>query len=163
MADELQIKPAEAEHMPLVLAFIRELAEFEKLSHEVVATEESLRASLLGPDRTAEAVIAYWADEPVGFAVFFHNFSTFVGRPGLYLEDLYVRPAHRGKGFGMDLMRYLARLAVERNCARFEWAVLDWNEKAIRFYKSLGAEAMGDWTVYRLTGETMSHLADGDR
>ena len=161
MADRLRIVPAEVSHVSIVLEFIRELADFEKLSDQVVATEESLHAALFGPDRTAEALIAYLADEPVGFALFFHNFSTCVGRRGLYLEDLYVRPAHRGKGTGLRLMRHLARVAAERQCGRFEWAVLDWNEEAIRFYESLGAEAMSDWTVYRLSGDALSRLADG--
>ncbi len=138
MADDLRIVTVEPIHVPIVLSFIRELADFEKLADQVVATEESLHASLFGPDRTVESLIAYWSDEPVGYALFFHNFSTCVGRRGLYLEDLYVRPAHRSKAIGVRLMRHLAQVAVERKCGRFEWAVLDWNEKAIRFYESLG-------------------------
>ena len=162
MPNELRIIPAEAAHVPLVLQFIHELAEYEKLTYSVVATEELLHESLFGADPKAEAVLAFWADEPAGFALFFHNFSTFLGRPGLYLEDLFIRPAYRGKGIGQAMMRHLAKLAVERNCARFEWWVLDWNDKAIRFYESLGAQAMSDWTVFRMTGDALTRLAAGD-
>ena len=118
-----------------------------------------MHESLFGANPKVEAVLALLADEPAGFALFFHNFSTFFGRPGLYLEDLFVRPAYRGKGIGQALMRHLAKLAVERKCGRFEWWVLDWNEKAIHFYESLGAEAMSDWTVYRVSGEALARLA----
>ncbi|MCH9033646.1 MAG: GNAT family N-acetyltransferase [Planctomycetes bacterium] len=162
MPNELRIIPAEAAHVPLVVQFIHELAEYEKLTYSVVATEELLHESLFGANPKVEAVLAYWADEPAGFALFFHNFSTFLGRPGLYLEDLFIRPAYRGKGIGQAMMRHLAKLAVERKCGRFEWWVLDWNEKAIRFYESLGAQAMSDWTVYRVTGEALTRLAAGD-
>ncbi len=137
------------------------MAEYERLSHEVVATEEVLRESLFGERRVAEALLGYVGGEPAAFALFFHNFSTFLGRPGLYLEDLYVRPEHRGAGVGKALLRRLARLAKERGCGRLEWWVLDWNEPAIRFYKNLGAEPMDDWTVYRLTGEKLDELAGG--
>ena len=126
-----------------------------------MATEETLHESLFGQRRTAEVVIADASGEPVGFALFFHNFSTFLGRPGIYLEDLFVRPEQRGKGYGRVLLQYLARLAVERNCGRLEWWVLDWNADAIRFYKRLGAEPMDDWTVFRVAGEALERLASG--
>ena len=159
MDDSLRIEPASEAQVPLILEFIRGLAEYEKLSDEVVATEASLRQSLFGPRPDAEVVIAYADDEPAGFALFFHNYSTFLGRRGLYLEDLFVKPAFRGRGVGRALLQHLARVAVERGCGRFEWWVLDWNEPAIRFYQSLGARPMGDWTVYRLTGPALEALA----
>lgn len=143
----------------LILQFIRELAEYERLAHDVVATEETLRASLFGEPRRAEVVLAERGGEPAGFALFFHNFSTFVGRPGLYLEDLFVRPAFRGHGIGRELLACLARVAVERDCGRFEWAVLDWNEPAIGFYKALGARPMNDWKVFRIDGDALLKLA----
>jgi GNAT superfamily N-acetyltransferase len=143
-----------------ILGFIKELAEYERLSHEVVATEEILRASLFEGRRVAEVVLAELAEKPVGFALFFHNFSTFLGRPGIYLEDLYVTPAMRGKGIGAALLSYLGRLACERGCGRLEWAVLDWNEPAIAFYRRLGAQPMKDWTVFRVTGPELTRLAD---
>ncbi len=158
----LNIRVADEGDVPLILSFIKELAEYEKLADGVVATEDTLRESLFGERRTAEVVIADAGGEPVGFAVFFHNFSTFLGRPGIYLEDLYVRPEHRGKGYGRALLQYLARLAVERKCGRLEWWVLDWNADAIRFYKRLGAEPMDDWTVFRVAGEALESLARGD-
>jgi GNAT superfamily N-acetyltransferase len=158
---DLEIRPATEADVPLLLTLIRELAEYEKLSHEVVATEEVLRESLFGGRRVAEALLGHVAGEPAAFALFFHNFSTFLGRPGLYLEDLYVRPEHRGGGVGRAMLRRLARLAKERGCGRLEWWVLDWNEPAIRFYKSLGAEPMDDWTVYRVAGEALDRLAEG--
>lgn len=145
--------------MPLVLQFIRDLAEYERLAHAVVATEANIRAGLFGPRRTAEAVLAYWDGVPAGFALFFHNFSTFAGKPGIYLEDLFVKPELRGKGIGKGLLAHLARLARERDCARLEWAVLDWNEPSIRFYKSLGAEPMDEWTIYRVSGNALDRLA----
>lgn len=152
---------ATAEDTPLILSFIRELAEYEELSHEVVTTEEVLRASLFGERPFAEVLLTFVEDEPAGFALFFHNFSTFLGKPGIYLEDLYVRPEHRGAGAGRALLSYLARLAVERGCGRLEWWVLDWNEPAVGFYKRIGAWAMDDWTVYRLTGDALERLAGG--
>lgn len=160
MAD-IAIRPATVEDTPLILSFIRELAEYEKLSHEVVATEEALRASLFGERPFAEVLLAFVRGEPLGFALFFHNFSTFLGKPGIYLEDLYVRPEHRGTGAGRALLARLARLAVERGCGRLEWWVLDWNEPAVGFYKRIGARAMDDWTVYRLTGDALERLAGG--
>ncbi len=157
---ELEIHPATEEDVPLLLRFVKELAEYENLSHEVSATEEVLKESLFGGRRVAEALLAYLGDEPVGFALFFHNFSTFLGRPGIYLEDLYVRPEFRGSGIGRTLLAHLAKLAKERGCGRLEWWVLDWNEPSIGFYKSLGAVAMDDWTVYRVTGEALEKLSD---
>lgn len=158
---EVGIRPATAEDVPLILSFIRELADYEHLSHEVVATEEALRESLFGKRPFAEVLLAFVGEDPAGFALFFHNFSTFLGKPGIYLEDLYVRPEHRGAGAGRALLSHLARLAVERGCGRLEWWVLDWNEPSIGFYERLGATAMDDWTVYRLTGDTLTDLASG--
>jgi GNAT superfamily N-acetyltransferase len=159
--DSLRIEKARETDISLILSFIRELAEYERLSHEVVATEELLRESLFGESARAEVVIAYYDEQAVGFALFFHNFSTFVGRPGIYLEDLYVQPQARGLGIGRALLVYLARLAKERRCGRLEWAVLDWNEPAIRFYKNLGAVPMDEWTVFRTTGAALDKLAEG--
>jgi GNAT superfamily N-acetyltransferase len=135
------------------------LAEYERMAHECKATEERVRRTVFEDPRYAECVIARLDDEPVGFALFFHNYSTFAASPGLYLEDLFVLPEHRGHGVGRALLQHLARIAVNRGCARFEWAVLHWNEPAIGFYKSLGAKPMEDWTVYRLTGEALQELA----
>ncbi|HEX5724623.1 MAG TPA: GNAT family N-acetyltransferase [Longimicrobiaceae bacterium] len=162
MPDEgsaLAIRPATEADTPLVLRFIRELAEYERLAHEVRATEEELRRTLFGPRPAAEVVIAEAGDEPVGFALFFPNYSTFLGQPGIYLEDLYVRPEARGRGTGRALLAHLAQLARERGCGRLDWAVLDWNEPAIRFYRALGARALDDWTTFRLTGEALDRLA----
>lgn len=156
---EFRIEPAAERDVPVILSLIRGLAEYERLSHEVVATEESLRESLFGARRTAEVLLGYAGDEPAGFAVFFHNYSTFLGRPGIYLEDLFVKPEWRRRGLGTQLLRRIARVAVERNCGRLEWSVLDWNEPAIAFYKKLGARAMEEWTVYRVTGEALKKLA----
>ena len=154
-----RIVEAKDADVPDILRFIRELARFEKLEHEVEATEDGLRQSLFGERRYAEAVLVEEEGERVGFALFFHNFSTFLGRPGLYLEDLYVRPEKRGKGYGKLLLRHLAELALARGCGRLEWWALDWNRGAIDFYRSLGAEPMSDWTVYRLAGDAMKRLA----
>jgi GNAT superfamily N-acetyltransferase len=153
------IKPATIDDVPLILSFIRKLAEYEKLLHKVTATEEGLRATLFGARPYAETLIAYYHNEPVGFALFFHNFSTFLGQPGIYLEDLFVEVEQRGKGFGKALLAHLAKLAQERNCGRLEWAVLNWNKPSIKFYESLGAVPMDDWTVYRLTGAALERLA----
>jgi GNAT superfamily N-acetyltransferase len=158
---ELEIRVATEEDVPLILYFIKELAEYERLSHEVSATEETLKEFLFGERRVAEALLGYLGDDPAGFALFFHNFSTFLGRPGIYLEDLYVRPEFRGTGIGRALLVHLARLAKERGCGRLEWWVLDWNEPAIEFYKSIGAVPMDDWTVYRVAGESLDKLAAG--
>lgn len=161
-APPCRIRPAVEADAPLVLALIRELAEYERLAGEVTATEADIRDALFGPAPSAEAVIAEAEEQPVGFALFFHNFSTFAGKRGLYLEDLYVRPEHRGRGIGRRLLRHLARIARDRGCHRFEWSVLDWNEPAIRFYRRLGAVPMDDWTVCRLTGAALDRLADDD-
>jgi GNAT superfamily N-acetyltransferase len=142
----------------VILQFIRDLAVYEHLEHEAVATEESLRKSLFGPRPYAEVVFACVAEEPVGFALFFHNYSTFLGRPGIYLEDLFVRPEARGQGIGKRLLTWLAQLAVERGCGRLEWAVLDWNEPSIAFYESLGAKPMDEWRIFRLTGPALTAL-----
>ena len=146
------------EDVPLILRFIRELAEYEKLRHECVATEESVRSTLFGTPRFAEVLIAETGDEPAGFALFFHSYSTSLARPGIYLEDLYVRHEFRGKGYGRALLVRLAGIARQRNCGRLEWAVLNWNEPAIGFYKSLGARPQNEWTVYRLTGKELADL-----
>ena len=157
---DFEIRPASEDDVPIILSFIKELAEYERLSHEVIATEDALRECLFGERRFAEVVIGYYGNEPVGFALFFYNFSTFLSKPGIYLEDLYVKPEFRRRGYGRALLLYLARLAKERGCGRFEWSALDWNEPAINFYKNLGAVPMDEWTVYRVTGETLSRLAD---
>ena len=159
MNPDFEIKPATIEDVPLILSFIKKLAVYERLAHEAVATEEILRETLFGERREAEVIIGYYQNKPVCFALFFHSFSTFLGRPGIYLEDLFVDEEYRGKGFGKALLVYLAQLAVERNCGRLEWAVLNWNEPAIKFYQSLGARPMDEWSVYRLTGETLKALA----
>jgi GNAT superfamily N-acetyltransferase len=150
---------ATEDDVPLLLDFIRQLAELDKLSHEVVTDEETLRASLFAERRVAEVVIAYRDAEPAGFALFFHNFSTFLGKPGIYLEDLFVVPAQRSHGIGGILLSFLAKLAADRGCGRLEWSVLLWNEDAIRFYKRLGATPMNEWTVFRIAGKTLKNLA----
>lgn len=155
----IDVRAATAEDTPLVLDFIRGLAEYERLEHECVATEERVRATLFGATPQAEVAIAWVGEEAAGFALFFHNYSTFLARRGLYLEDLFVRPAWRGRGVGRALLAHLARLALDRGCGRLEWWVLDWNEDAIAFYERLGARAMSDWTVYRLTGDALERLA----
>ncbi len=162
MPDNFEIKPATAADVPLILSFIKKLAAYEKLAHDVTATEEGLRKTLFGEHRYAEAIIGYHGGEAVGFALFFHNYSTFLGKPGIYLEDLFVDEQHRGKGFGKALLVHLAKLARERGCGRLEWWVLDWNEPSIRFYKALGAAPMDEWTVYRVTGEALDRLAEAD-
>jgi len=158
----VRIVPATEGDVPLILRLIRALAEYEKLAAAVTATEDTLHRSLFGPQKAAEVVLAYVDDEPAGFAVFFENFSTFLGVPGLYLEDLFVVPKWRRHGIGRRLLVHLARTAVERGCGRVEWTVLDWNEPAITFYRSIGARAMDDWTIYRLTGASLDALATGD-
>jgi GNAT superfamily N-acetyltransferase len=154
-----RIEQATERDVPLILRLIKALAEYEKMAHEVTATEEALRQSLFGPRPAAEVVIGYAGDEPAGFALFFHNYSTFLGQPGIYLEDLYVVPERRGHGLGKRLIAHLAALAVERGCGRLEWAVLDWNEPAIGFYRRLGARPMDQWTVFRLIGDALRQLA----
>ncbi|PBJ84037.1 N-acetyltransferase [Lysobacteraceae bacterium NML93-0399] len=153
------LRPACVDDVPAVLAMIRELAEYERLADAVVADEARLRAALFGPEPAAEVVMADVDGAPAGFALFFHTFSTFLGRRGLYLEDLFVRPAYRGRGIGLALMRHLAALALARDCGRFEWTVLDWNAPAIGFYRRLGAVAQSDWTVQRLEGASLRALA----
>jgi GNAT superfamily N-acetyltransferase len=155
----LRLRFAVAGDAPLVLSFIRQLAEYEKLSHAVKATQQEIEDTLFGPRPAAEVVLADYRDKPVGFAVFFHNFSTFVGKPGLYLEDLFVNPSARGLGIGKTLLAFLAQLAQERGCGRVEWSVLDWNRPAIDFYHTLGAQPMDDWTVFRLEQSAMEQLA----
>lgn len=159
MNTQVRIEGVRDEDVALLLRLIKALADYEQLSGEVVASETLIRDALFGPTPSAEAAIAYAGDDAVGFAVWFYNFSTFVGRPGLYLEDLFVLPEWRGRGIGRALMGHLARLAVARGCGRMEWAVLDWNEPAIRFYRSIGAQAMDGWTVYRLTGDALTRAA----
>jgi GNAT superfamily N-acetyltransferase len=156
---DVRIRPATIDDTSLILTLIRGLADYERLAHEAVVTEADIRESLFGERPAAEVLVAEVGNEAAGFALFFHNYSTFLGRRGLYLEDLFVFPAYRGQGIGLALMRRLARLAIERQCGRFEWWVLDWNESAIDFYQRLGARAMSDWTVYRLTGEPLARLA----
>ena len=153
------VRPATETDISVLLAFIRELAEYEKLTHEVSANEEQLRATLFGPRRFAEALLACADGQPMGFALFFHNYSTFLARPGLYLEDLYVQPSFRGRGFGKLLLTTVARIAVERGCGRYEWTVLDWNTPSIRFYESLGAEMKSDWRIMRVTGAALENMA----
>ncbi len=158
--EDVTIRVATPDDVPLVLAFIRDLAIYEKLEHQVVATEEGLARSLFGDTPAAEVVFAEVAGQAVGFALFFHTFSTFLGQRGLYLEDLFVQDAARGKGVGRALLAHLARLAIERGCGRLEWVVLDWNEPALQFYRGIGAEAMSAWSVQRLTGASLERLAD---
>jgi GNAT superfamily N-acetyltransferase len=159
MTETLTIRRAEEHEVPLVLSFVRELAEYERLSHEVVGTEEDMRKALFGPRPYAEVVFACLDGEPVGFALFCYNFSTFLARPGIHLEDLFVRPSCRGRGIGQKLLAWLARETQARHCGRLEWAVLDWNEPSIRFYDSLGARAMKEWITYRLTGDALEKVA----
>lgn len=159
MADIFEIKPASSKDVPLILSFIKELAEYEKLLHEVIATEEILQETLFGDKTHAEVLIGYLNHKPISFALYFHNFSTFLGRPGIYLEDLFVKPEARGKGIGQKMLAYLAHLAKSRKCGRLEWWVLDWNETAIGFYKRIGARPMDEWTVYRVNDTALDDLA----
>jgi GNAT superfamily N-acetyltransferase len=160
MTGKFFIRSATAADVPVVLRFVRELADYEKLSHEVTATEELLRRHLFGGRPTAEVILAGEDGVDGGFAVFFQSFSTFLGQPGIYLEDLYVRPPFRGRGWGKAMMVFLARLARQRECGRFEWAVLDWNKPSLDFYQAIGARPMSDWTVQRMTGEALAALAE---
>lgn len=159
MTGELRIAPATENDLGLILSFIRKLAEYEKLSHLVVATEENIREHVFGPNPVAEVLLAYWDQEPVGFALFFRNYSTFLGQAGIYLEDLFVDPEQRGKGIGKALLIRLAQIALERGYGRLEWAVLNWNTPSIEFYRSLGAVPQDEWNVYRITGDALSRLA----
>lgn len=156
--DGFSIRFAEEKDVSLILEFIEGLAEYERLSHEVVATEEILRESLF-KRKAAEVIIGEYNEEPVGFALFFHNFSTFLGKPGIYLEDLFIVPEMRGKGFGKVMLSFLAKLAIDRDCGRFEWWCLDWNEPSIDFYKSIGAISMDEWTTFRVTDRALYDLA----
>jgi GNAT superfamily N-acetyltransferase len=155
----LRIEPAREQDVPVILDFIRQLAEYEKLSDAVVATEDSLRATLFSDRPYAEVLIALWDEVPVGFALFFHNYSTFLARPGIYLEDLFVNPSARGRGIGKALLTRLAEIAIERNCGRVEWSVLDWNTPSIEFYRRMGARPLDEWTTFRLTGESLGQYA----
>ena len=157
---EFMIKDATENDVDLILSFINGLAEYEKLSHEVVATDGGLRDTLFGENPKAEVILGYYENQPVAFALFFHNYSTFLGKPGIYLEDLYVKPKYRGKGFGKVMLTYLAKLTKDRNCGRLEWSVLDWNEPALKFYKSIGARKMDEWTTQRLDGDALNKLAE---
>lgn len=159
MSKTLSFRFAERKDTHLILQFIKELADYEKLLHEVVADEATLEEWIFNKQR-AEVIFAIVDDKEIGFALFFHNFSTFLGRSGLYLEDLYVKPDYRGNGYGKMILKKLASIAVERKCGRMEWWCLDWNKSSIEFYLSLGAEPMSDWTVYRLAGETLAKLAE---
>src|SRR3990170_8045593 len=154
-----EIRPASEADVPVIYSFIKKLAAYEKLTHEVVATELLLRETLFGSLRTAEVAIGYCEEKPVGFVLFFHNYSTFLGRPGLYIEDLFIDESYRRRGFGAALLRHVARLAIERKCGRLEWSVLDWNKPAVDFYTKLGAVPMSDWTVFRVTGQNLALLA----
>lgn len=157
--EDFKIRKATREDIPLVLEFIKELAEYEKMSDDVVATEESLMESIFDKE-IAEVVFGEYKGKPVGFALFFHNFSTFIGRPGLYLEDIFIRPEARGKGFGKTMILYLSSVAKDRNCGRMEWTCLDWNTPSIEFYKSIGAIPMDEWTVYRAREDIILKMAD---
>jgi GNAT superfamily N-acetyltransferase len=159
-SDAIRIEPATERDIPVVLSLIRALADYEKLSDAVVATEDDLRRSLFGAESHAHVEIAYVGDVAAGFAVWFHNYSTFLGKAGIYLEDLFVQPEYRRRGIGRRLLSHLARLAVDRDCGRMEWSVLGWNETAIRLYRSVGASPMQEWTVFRLTGDALGRLAD---
>ncbi|MHB8076089.1 GNAT family N-acetyltransferase [Desulfosporosinus fructosivorans] len=153
-----KLRFAEINDVSLILEFIKELASYEKMLHEVVATEEILRESLF-ERKIAEVIIAEYENQPIGFALFFHNFSTFLGKPGIYLEDLYVKPEMRGKGLGRIILSFLAKIALDRKCGRLEWWCLDWNEPSVKFYKKLGAVPMDEWTVYRVDDEPLEKLA----
>jgi GNAT superfamily N-acetyltransferase len=159
---DIRIRPAAPADVALILAFIRELAEYEHLTHEVVATEADLQRALFGKRPYAEVVLASLAAEPVGFALFFPNFSTFLGKPGIYLEDLFVRPQARGHGVGRRLLAWLAHTTLERGGGRLDWAVLDWNEPSIAFYRGLGAAPLNDWITYRLSGAALARLGGAD-
>jgi len=156
---QIHIRRATPLDVPIILTFIRELAEYERLAHDVVATDDDMYVALFGERPVIEALIATKDDEPVGYALFFPTFSTFLGKPGMYLEDVYVRPAARGLGIGRKLLEHLARVTVQRGWGRLEWSVLDWNEPSIAFYKKMGATPMDEWTVFRLAGEALQKLA----
>ncbi len=157
--EDFKLRFANKNDVPLILSFIKELAAYEKMEDEVVASEDILMQSLF-KRKAAETIIGEYKGEPVGFVVFFHNFSTFLGKPGLYIEDIYVKPEMRGKGFGKTMFLFMAKLAVERDCGRMDWSCLDWNEPSIDFYKSMGAVAMDEWTIYRIHGDTLKDLSN---
>jgi GNAT superfamily N-acetyltransferase len=159
-SENFQIRSARVEDAPIILQLIRDLATYERAPHEVTASEEQLVDVLFGEQRAAEVLLAFEEESPVGFAVYFYNFSTWLGRPGLYLEDLFVKPEKRGKGYGRALLVELAKIARDRGCGRMEWAVLNWNEPAIKFYRALGAKPMDEWTVFRLTRDGIARLAN---
>src|SRR5215475_9305471 len=161
--NELTIRQAHVKDVPIILELIRDLATYERAPDEVTATEKQLVDVLFGERPAAEVLLAFERQSPVGFAVYFYNFSTWLGRAGLYLEDLFVKPEKRGKGYGRALLVHLAKIAERRDCGRMEWAVLDWNEPAIKFYRALGAKPMHEWTVFRLTGDTIGTLASSGR
>lgn len=152
----LRIRAAKESDVPVILDFIRQLADYERLSHAVAATEQALRETLFGARPYAEVLVAHWDEEPVGFALFFHNYSTFLAKPGIFLEDLFVNPSARGRGIGKALLTRLAELAIERHCGRVEWSVLDWNAPSIEFYRRMGATPMDEWTIFRLTGDALA-------
>jgi GNAT superfamily N-acetyltransferase len=156
----MKIRAATREDVPVILQLIRDLATYERAPDEAIATEEQLLDVLFGERPAAEVALVFEGDQPAGFAVYFHNFSTWLGRPGLYLEDLFVKPELRGKGYGRALLVHLAKIARDRGCGRMEWAVLNWNEPAIKFYRALGAAPLNDWTVFRLTGQEINKLAE---
>jgi GNAT superfamily N-acetyltransferase len=156
----IEIRTATKQDVPLLREFICALAEYERLSHECLVTDEKLERTLFGEKPAAEALIAFWNNEPAGFALFFQNYSTFLAQPGLYLEDLFVKPELRRRGIGQALFKRLAQIACERGCGRFEWSALDWNTPAIQFYERMGAKAMSEWTVYRLTGDALARAAE---
>ena len=158
-AADFALRPATPADVPVILACIQRLADYERLAHECIATEAQLHATLFGATPSAEVVLAFAGDEPAGFALWFQSYSTFLAKPGLYLEDLFVRTAYRGQGYGEALLRHLAQTAVERGCGRLEWSVLDWNQRAIDFYRKLGAEPMDEWTVFRVSGDALAQLA----
>jgi GNAT superfamily N-acetyltransferase len=158
--ENIEIRPAELEDVPVILTLIKELADYEKLLHEVVATEKLLKETLFGDNSNVEVLLAYSANQVLGFALYFRTFSTFLGRPGIYLEDLYVREFARGNGIGEALLRRLARVTLEMEGGRLEWSVLNWNEPAIGFYKKLGAVPLNEWTMFRVTGEKLEELAE---
>jgi len=160
--ENVVIRPATAADVPIILELIRALATYERAPNDVTATEDGLSKVLFGEKPAAEVLLAFKNETAVGFAVFFHNFSTWLGRPGLYLEDLFVRPEDRGKGYGRALLIHLAKIARDRGCGRMEWAVLDWNEPAIQFYRKLGAKSMDEWTVFRLKRDGIAKLADAE-
>jgi GNAT superfamily N-acetyltransferase len=160
MTDAITIRKAEEKDIPLILQFIKGIAEYEKLLHEVEATEEKLHESLFSENANTEVLLCYLNEVPAAYAVYFHNFSTFVGKKGIYLEDIFVYPEYRKMGIGKKLLKHIAQIAVERNCGRMEWAVLDWNQPAIEFYKSIGAKPLNEWTLFRLTEDALKKFAN---